>query len=163
METRGLGQSQDIGGSIVSRHHRRRRVGTAKNGRRPTHRRLGQGNGGGAQDPQGSPKSVGCSVGDQHLCETLPTQRSSRLDAPQHSQVCVEDLGQTSRLPQYNPEKLASFSRFGDAPSRAKSCCGFKADRSLEPKITMDVYAHALSGWQQDAAEAFAEVMKPAA
>ena len=31
------------------------------------------------------------------------------------------------------------------------------------PIITMDVYAHALSRWQQDAAEAFAEVMKPAA
>lgn len=31
------------------------------------------------------------------------------------------------------------------------------------PKTTMDVYAHALPGWQGDAAEAFAEVMKPAA
>ncbi len=31
------------------------------------------------------------------------------------------------------------------------------------PKITMEVYAHALPGWQEDAAEAFAEAMKPAA
>ena len=31
------------------------------------------------------------------------------------------------------------------------------------PKITMEVYAHALEGWQQEAAEAFAKAMQPAA
>ena len=31
------------------------------------------------------------------------------------------------------------------------------------PKITMDIYAHALEGWQQEAADAFANAMQPAA
>ena len=82
---------------------------------------------------------------------------------PNNVYYAVRSLGKKAGCPKVTLRSLRHFHatvtlQAGQSPVVVSKRIGHSS-----PKITMDVYAHALPGWQQDAAEAFADAMEPAA
>ena len=163
METRGLGQSQDIGGSIVSRHHRRRRVGTAKNGRRPTIVDLDKVTAEVLRTHRDHQRALAARLGISTSAKLFPRNDQVGWTHPNTVRYALRTLGKRAGCPSITLRSLRHFHASVALQAGQNPVVVSKRIGHSSPKITMDVYAHALSGWQQDAAEAFAEVMKPAA
>ncbi len=82
---------------------------------------------------------------------------------PNNARYAVKTLGKKAGCPEITLRSLRHFHttvtlQAGQSPVVVSKRIGHSS-----PKITMEVYAHALPGWQQDAAEAFAAAMKSSA
>ncbi|MCY4554889.1 MAG: site-specific integrase [Chloroflexi bacterium] len=97
-----------------------------------------------------------------------PEKLFSRADQaswthPNNVMNAVRSLGKKAGCPDITLRSLRHFHATVTLQAGQSPVVVSKRIGHSNPKITMEVYAHVLPGWQQDAAEAFADAMQPSA
>ena len=111
---------------------------------------------------RGQQRALAAKLGVSASEKLFPRADQVSWTHPNNVRYAVKSLGKKAGCPEITLRSLRHFHttvtlQAGQSPVVVSKRIGHSS-----PKITMEVYAHALPGWQQDAAEAFADVMKPA-
>lgn len=111
---------------------------------------------------RGQQRALAAKLGTKAPEKLFPRADQVSWTHPNNVMYAVKSLGEKAGCPDVTLRSLRHFHatvtlQAGQSPVVVSKRIGHSS-----PKITMEVYAHVLPGWQQDAAEAFADAMTPA-
>ncbi len=109
---------------------------------------------------RGKQRELAATLGIEAPEKLFPRADQVSWTHPNNARYAVKTLGKKAGCPEITLRSLRHFHttvtlQAGQSPVVVSKRIGHSS-----PKITMEVYAHALPGWQQDAAEAFADAME---
>ena len=107
-------------------------------------------------------RALAAELGTEASAKLFPSADGTSWTHPNNARYAVKSLGKKAGCPGVTLRSLRHFHPTVALQAGQNPVVVSKRIGHSSPKTTMEVYAHALPGWQKDAAEAFADAMNSA-